>query len=420
MSKKKKTTRSAKQTAKPPEADATDPAGDPPADAPPAKRPPPPARYVWQRLWFQWVLGLIVFFLFLSFVLPPIYYLLSSVSGILTPVLLGLGLAYIFNPLVTWFERRYGLPRPASAAIMLTLVVLIVLGGVAAMIKPAYEQSVVLSENAPDYAETVLGWAGMETEEAQERIEGWVKSIDWTSINTGAIRQTLGVSAGVVFSGLSFVGYLLMASIVTAFCFFFFTWKFEPLKAWFVPLIPVTYRGETLRILGLMDQTVSAIIRGRLVQSLCVMVVLCLGWWIAGVPYWLLLGVLGGLLNLLPYAAIAAWPLAVGLAVLDTATGGHGGMALVWAGVWPTLVYLIAQSLDGWVVEPIVQGQATGMDPLTVLLVVLAGGALLGILGMILAIPIAACVKILSQEVVLPKLRRFAADPPDLYQRGSG
>lgn len=390
------------------------------ADAGPAKRTPPPARYVWQRLWFQWVLGLIVFFLFLSFVLPPIYYLLSAVSGILTPVLLGLGLAYIFNPLVTWFERRYGLPRPASAAIMLTLVVLIVLVGIASMIKPAYEQSVVLSENAPDYAETVLGWAGMETEEAQQRIEGWVKSIDWTSINTGAIRQTLGVSAGVVFSGLSFVGYLLMAGIVTSFCFFFFTWKFEPLKAWFVPLIPVTYRGETLRILGLMDQTVSAIIRGRLVQSLCVMLVLCLGWWIAGVPYWLLLGVLGGLLNLLPYAAIAAWPLAVGLAVLDKATGGDGGMTLVWAGVWPTLVYLAAQSLDGWVVEPLVQGKATGMDPLTVLLVVLAGGAVLGILGMILAIPVAACVKILSQELILPKLRSFAADPPDLYQRGSG
>lgn len=389
-------------------------------DAGPAKRTPPPARYVWQRLWFQWVLGLIVFFLFLSFVLPPIYYLLSAVSGILTPVLLGLGLAYIFNPLVTWFERRYGLPRPASAAIMLTLVVLIVLVVIAAMIKPAYEQSVVLSENAPDYAETVLGWAGMETEEAQQRIEGWVKSIDWTSINTGAIRQTLGVSAGVVFSGLSFVGYLLMAGIVTSFCFFFFTWKFEPLKAWFVPLIPVTYRGETLRILGLMDQTVSAIIRGRLVQSICVMLVLCLGWWIAGVPYWLLLGVLGGLLNLLPYAAIAAWPLAVGLAVLDKATGGDGGMALVWAGVWPTLVYLAAQSLDGWVVEPLVQGKATGMDPLTVLLVVLAGGAVLGILGMILAIPVAACVKILSQELILPKLRSFAADPPDLYQRGSG
>ena len=298
---------------------------------------------------------------------------------------------------------------------------LVVLGGIAATIKPAYEQSVTLSENAPDYAETVLGWAGMETDEAQKRIEGWLTGFDWTSIDTSAIRKTLGVSAGVVFSGLSLLGYLAMAAVVTSFCFFFFTWKFEPLKAWFVPLIPTTYRGETLRIMGLMDQTVSAIVRGRLIQSLCVMGVLCIGWWIAGVPYWLLLGVLGGLLNLLPYAAVVAWPLAVALAVLDAATEGSGTTsALVWAAVWPTVVYVAAQSLDGWVVEPLVQGKATGMDPLTVLLVVLAGGALLGILGMILAIPAAACIKILSQEVLLPKLRAFAADPPDLYQKGSG
>lgn len=409
-----------KKTTKPATKAASD-GGEAPADEPPAKRPSSPARYVWQRLWFQWVLGLIVFFLFLSFVIPPIYYLLSAVSGILTPVLLGLGLAYILNPLVTWGERRYGLPRPASAAIMLTLVVLVVAGGIAAMVKPAYEQSVALSENAPDYAETVLGWAGMETDEAQKRIEDWLTSFDWTSVDTSAIRSTLGVSAGVVFSGLSLLGYLAMAAVVTSFCFFFFTWKFEPLKAWFVPLIPVTYRGETLRILGLMDATVSAIIRGRLIQSLCVMFVLCIGWWIAGVPYWLLLGVLGGLLNLLPYAAVASWPMAVALAMIDKATGGMLGMELIfWGAILPTVVYVAAQSLDGWVVEPLVQGKATGMDPLTVLLVVLAGGALLGILGMILAIPAAACIKILSQEVLLPKLREFAADPPDLSQKGSG
>ena len=398
--------------------DGVSPDNDADAAGEPKKKNTSPARFVWHRLWFQWVLGLIVFFLFLSFVIPPIYYLLSAVSGILTPVLFGLGLAYIFNPLVTWGERRYGLPRPASAAMMLILVGLLVLGTVAAMVRPAIEQSNNLAENAPQYAETVLGWMNVNAEDAQERIEGFVKEFDWTSISTSSIRTTLGVGAGALFTGLSFVGYLLMAAVVTAFCFFFFTWKFEPLKAWFVPLIPITYRKETIRILGLMDLTVSAIIRGRMIQSLCVMLVLCIGWWIVGVPYWLLLGVLGGLLNLLPYAAVVAWPLAVGLAVLDAATGGTTGMALVWVAVWPTVVYVAAQSLDGWVVEPLVQGKATGMDPLTVLLVVLAGGALLGILGMILAIPIAACIKILSQEVLLPKAHAFAADPPDLTGKG--
>ena len=84
-----------------------------------------------------------------------------------------------------------------------------------------------------------------------------------------------------------------------------------------------------------------------------------------------------------------------------------------------SIVYVIAQSLDGWVIEPLVQGKATGMDALTVLLVVLAGGALLGILGVVLAVPIAACIKILCQEILLPKLRNFAAHPPDFMKDGA-
>lgn len=381
-----------------------------------ASKPERKARYVWQRLWFQWVLGTIVFFLFLSFVIPPVYFLLGKVSGILTPVLVGLGLAYIFNPLVTWGERKHGLPRPVSAGLMLGAVVILLVGSLAVMVPVAYQQGAELSSKAPDYAETVLGWMGSDVEEARAQVESTIKAFDWTSLDFAAVRNALGVGAGALFTGLGFVSYIGMSILVASFCFFIFVWKFDGFLAWFVPYIPVTYRDEALRILGEMDKTVSAIIRGRLIQSLAVMFVLSIGWWIAGVPYWLLLGVLGGVLNLLPYAAVLAWPLAVLMSILAAVDEGN---SMVWAGVAPSIVYFVAQSLDGWVVEPMVQGKATGMDALTVLLVVLVGGSLLGILGMILAIPVAACIKILAQELVLPKLRAFAADPPDLSQKGA-
>src|SRR5690606_18955455 len=113
----------------------------------------------------------------------------------------------------------------------------------------------------------------------------------------------------------------------------------------------------------------------------------------------LLLGVFTGLLNLVPYAGVFGFLLAVGLATVDQMTGG----TFRWfAPVGAAVVYLIAQGIDGWVVEPLVQGKATDLDPLTILLVVLLGGSLGGLLGLILAIPIASCVKILSQEVLLP------------------
>ena len=378
---------------------------------------PPKARYVWQRLWFQWVLGTIVFFLFLSFVIPPVYWLLSKLSPVLTPVLVGLGLAYIFSPLTEWAEKRHNIKRPVTAGVILGLVALVLAIAIPILIGVSIKQGSDLVEKAPQYAETVLNWMGSDLDDARERVEAFIESLDWTKLNAEAAQKALGVSATVLFTGFGYLSYFAIFILVTAFCFFIFSWRLEEVKAWFAAFVPKPYRGESARILGMMDDTVSAIVRGRLVQSLVLMFILSVGWWMAGVPYFLLLGVLGGALNLLPFAAILSWPIAVILAMVHAA--GQPEASLFFAALWPTVVYVIAQSLDGWVIEPLVQGQATGMDALTVLLVVLAGGALLGILGVVLAVPIAACIKILSQEILLPKLRAFAEDPPDFGQKGS-
>lgn len=380
---------------------------------------PPKARYVWQRLWFQWVLGTIVLFLFLSFVLPPIYWIVTKLSPVLTPMLLGLGLAYIFSPLTCWAQKKYNIRRPVTAGLILGLVVLILAIAIPIIVVSVVQQVGDFIDKFPDYAEIVLGWFNSNPEDARERAKAFIDSLDWTNVDTQAAQKALGLSAGAIMTAFGYVSYAAIFILVAAFCFFIFSWKLEELKAWFSDFIPKPYRKETHRILGLMDNTVSAIVRGRLVQSFVVMIVLTAGWWMAEVPYFLLLGVLGGALNLLPFAAVLSWPLAVILAVVEVASGGGTGMAIFMAVVWPTVVYVIAQSLDGWVIEPWVQGKATGMDALTVLLVVLAGGALLGLLGVVLAVPVAACIKILSQEILLPKARAFAEDPPNFSQKGS-
>jgi len=390
------------------------PTPEEPTDPPTKRRK---AQYVWQRLWFQWVLSTIVVFLFLSFVLPPFFWVLTKLSAVLTPVLLGLGLAYVFNPLTQWAERRHKVKRPVTAGLLLGAVVVVLGVTIPLVIASAVSQGARLSKKAPEYAETVLNWMGSDIDEAEQRVLDLIAQLDWTQLDADALKKALGIGANALATGAGYLSYAAIFLLVTAFCFFVFTWKLPELKAWFTEFIPKPYREETLRILGLMDDTVSAIVRGRLIQSLVIMFVLCLGWKLAGVPYWLLLGVLGGVLNLLPFAAILSWPLAVILTMVDAA--GNPENSLFFAALWPTVVYIFAQSLDGWVIEPFVQGKATGMDALTVLLVVLAGGSLLGLLGVVLAVPIAACIKILSQEILLPKLRAFAEDPPDLSQKGA-
>ena len=161
-----------------------------------------------------------------------------------------------------------------------------------------------------------------------------------------------------------------------------------------------------------MDRTIAAFVRGRLVPAVVMGVLLSVGWWLVGVPYWLLLGMLSGMLNLVPLVAAVGWLAAVLLALLhhlsNSAVPGVEAAETgftIWVVLWPTVVYLAAQAVDGWIVEPIVQGKATDLDPLTVLLAVLIGGALAGLVGLIVAVPVAACIKILSQQVILPRIR---------------
>jgi predicted PurR-regulated permease PerM len=81
-----------------------------------------------------------------------------------------------------------------------------------------------------------------------------------------------------------------------------------------------------------------------------------------------------------------------------------------WWGIllWPTVVYGIGQTLDDWVLTPMIQGKATDLDPVSIVVAVLAGGSLAGVYGMLLAVPAAACVKILIRELVMPRVRAWS------------
>ncbi len=77
--------------------------------------------------------------------------------------------------------------------------------------------------------------------------------------------------------------------------------------------------------------------------------------------------------------------------------------------IWPSLAYLVVQFIESWLLTPWIQSQSMDMNAVTVLIVVFIGGALGGFYGLLLAIPVAACLKILVQELLLPRLARRAA-----------
>jgi predicted PurR-regulated permease PerM len=412
-----------------------------PSPKPPTSPPEPHDRHLWE---FRWVRDLLWIAGFMA-----LLWLMYMARSILVPVLVALALAYIFNPLITWIQRRWGWPRWAGVAAVLGVVLLILANIAVFAIPPMVSQTRQLVRNAPGYAREAAEhldidydqWRGRasgliqrfrhdagdaaeaittpvddegqpaddaevaETEDASDA-EPTLADIPWANIGQVLLRG-VGVGYGVVSGVLGFLTYLLLFLFITVFCFFFFCWHFQGVIDWFKQFIPLSSYDRAIEIAGKMDRTLTGFIRGRLIQSLVLTSVLSIGWWMAGVPYWLLLGILCGFLNLIPYAAFVGWPLAIALTWADRA-GGDGQISLLAIVVWPSVVYLVGQSLDGWVVEPLVQGKATALDPLSVLLAVMIGAALAGVLGMLLAIPVAACGKILAQEVIIPQLRNRA------------
>jgi predicted PurR-regulated permease PerM len=136
------------------------------------------------------------------------------------------------------------------------------------------------------------------------------------------------------------------------------------------------------------------------------------GWALTGIRYWFILGLITGVLTIIPYASLIGWPLAILLKYLDGFTSGAGAFDLMTVVVWPSVAYLVVQFIESWLLTPWVQSQSMEMSAVTVLIVVFIGGALGGFYGLLLAIPIAACIKILLQELVLPQLKRQASALP--------
>jgi len=233
-------------------------------------------------------------------------------------------------------------------------------------------------------------------------------SYSWWEFVRGSGRAVLGLLGTVLELGL--------LSFLIPFYFFFFSVSYPAVVRFGRNLIPVANRPRTLELIGKMDRAVAGFVRGRIVICLLMGLMLAIGWMIVGVPYYFVLGLLVGVFSIVPYLGTIGIPLAVGFLLLEQLPlPPEARMALWKIIVWPTAIFLVVQVIEVYVLTPLIAGKATNLDPVTILVAVLAGGTVGGVYGMILAIPVAACLKIICTDVLLPKVRAWtqgeAEDP---------
>ena len=222
-----------------------------------------------------------------------------------------------------------------------------------------------------------------------------------------ALAESLFLHGGVVAKGalgilgslMALLGWLIIVPLYT----FFFLMRLEDVWEAFVEYLPGTHRDRVLKVLGDVHRMLLGFFRGRVLTMALKGIFVAIGLGIVGVPYWPVWGAAAGMLTIVPVVGpfLAGAP-----AVLLAFREGDTTTAVLATGV-----FLVAEIVEGYILIPKLIGKEVGLHPMAVITGILVGGSLLGILGIVIAIPLAAATKIVWAEFVLPALRAKAAEP---------
>lgn len=319
-------------------------------------------------------------------------FLLYILREPLSPFLIAFALAYMLDPVLDRMESRR---IPRVIAILVLLVAVATLTAIAGLILyPLLEKQVVGGvEQLPQYAAKL-----------QEKFAPLVEKIsgyDETRVNEiiksatgkmGALPlQILNALYGFTVSALSSVAgmfaavFSLMVAPVAA---FYFMRDIDHMKKELLKLVPQRYREKVLHIALDIDNTLSAFIRGQFTVALAMAFMYSAGLYFIGTPMGLFIGILAGLSSIVPYLALV--------------TGLLPALILTWLsfGDGASLLYVLAlfgavQLIEGFFLTPKIMGKSVGLHPVAIMLAILIGGMFFGIVGIILAVPTAAVLRVL-------------------------
>ncbi len=350
------------------------------------------AQQIWHERWFHLVMWLVLIVLVLMF--------LDAVRAILLPFVLGGIIAYLVAPPANWMEK-HGVNRGiASAAITVSL--FSVLTGLLAWLGPLlYHQLADLLAKVPMLISEVERLLRDDTAplfRTLNRFSGDGESPNNIGELLSKSLATLTVLAGSVLASaagvLNVMGLLLITPIV---CFYFIRdWTGVMQRS--DHLLPRVYAPTIREQLRKINLTLAAYLRGQLTVMLLLAVFYAIIFSILGLRYGILLGVLAGLLVIIPY--IGTWvSIALGLAVAYSQFG-------ISPTFWIMLgVYGFGQAIESQVLTPKIVGDKVGVHPLWLLFGMLAGGVLLGFVGVLLAVPLTAVISVLVKFVIERYLR---------------
>lgn len=309
--------------------------------------------------------------------------LIDRLKDVLLPFCVAWLVAYILEPFVQFNKRIFHL-KGRFVAILLTLIEVVVVFTVLGIIFVPQIMNELhhMSELVKRYTETAQN-----SPITQAIHDFLVRTIDMQQLSTHLTEQNIEAVTTKVLSllssGLDFVLGVFDWFLVILYIIFIML-DYEKLLVGFKRLLPPKYRTMTLGIARDVKEGMNHYFRGQALVSLCVGILFCIGFSIVGLPLGILMGLFIGVLNMVPYLQLISIVPMTLLCLVCSADANIDFWTMWWECI---LVYCVCQAIQDLFLTPKIMGKAMGLNPAIILLSLSIWGTLLGLIGMIIALP---------------------------------
>lgn len=330
-------------------------------------------------------------FLIMAILIFTLLFLISLTSFIFAPIgayitaiavpIVGSGiLFYITNPLVNFLEK-YKVPRLVGILIVFLLLIAFAFFSVYFIIPIIQEEAEKLTENTPAmiaaFEEFLILFQNRQDflpEGLENTLQNWIDNLD-TYVET--VTTFLFSFLGQLFN-------FLFAFVLIPFFLFFMLKDGQKFVPFITSFLSKSKAESTATLLASMNRTVSSFVQGQFLVSLSVGIMLLVGYLVIGLNYAIVLALFALIMNLIPF--VGPWISAVPAVII-------GFFQDPMTGVWAAILMIVAQQIESNLISPNIMGKALKVHPLTVITLILAGGAIAGFLGLLFVIPAYAVFK---------------------------
>lgn len=323
----------------------------------------------------------------IGLLIAAIFCLINYLSSVLIPFFVAWLLAYLLYPIVKFVENKLHVRiRALSIIITMIFVVSVVSLIVYLIIPPMIDQFqklyVILSHwvHETTHTNSISEWLSQVLTENHQRIEAFFKSPDFTATLKSAAPKFFNVlsqTASIILS--------IVASLITLLYMFFILMDYEYLTANWIRIFPPKVRPFWNELMNDVERELNNYIRGQSAVAACMGVMFCVGFSLLDFPMAIGLGILIGIMDLVPYLHTFALIPTAFLAMLKAADTGQNFWVILGLAIG---LFAVVQIITDMIVTPKIMGKAMGLNPAVLLLSLSVWGTILGFIGLIVALPL--------------------------------